>query len=47
LLKTIDGGFTWFKELTDSAEEFTSLAIKPEGTLFLVGKKGGIFRRIL
>ena len=47
LLKTIDGGFSWFKEPTDSVEEFTSIAIKPDGTVFAVGTKGEIFRKIL
>ncbi len=47
LLKTIDGGLSWFKEPTDSVEEFTSIAIKPDGTVFAVGKKGEIFRKIL
>jgi photosystem II stability/assembly factor-like uncharacterized protein len=47
LLKTIDGGLSWFKEPTDSVEEFTSIAIKPDGTVFVVGTKGEIFRKIL
>ena len=46
LLKTIDGGLSWFKEPTDSLEDFTSIAIKPDGTVFAVGTKGEIFRKI-
>lgn len=47
LLKTVDGGLSWFKEPTETLEQFTSLAIKPDGTVFAVGSKGEIFRKVL
>jgi photosystem II stability/assembly factor-like uncharacterized protein len=45
LLVSTDGGLSWFKEITNFTGEYTSIAIKPDGTVFAVGEKGEIFRK--
>ncbi|MFN5930188.1 MAG: WD40/YVTN/BNR-like repeat-containing protein [Sphingobacteriales bacterium] len=47
LLRTTDGGLSWFKEPTNTTEILRSLAVKPDGTVFAVGDKGEIFRKVL
>jgi photosystem II stability/assembly factor-like uncharacterized protein len=46
LLVTQDGGLSWFKEITNYTGEYTSLAVKLDGTVFAVGEKGEIFRKV-
>jgi photosystem II stability/assembly factor-like uncharacterized protein len=46
LLVSTDGGLSWFKEITNFTGEYTSIAIKPDGTVFAVGEKGEIFRKV-
>ena len=45
-LRTTDGGLSWFRENTSFTGDYTSIAIKPDGTVFAVGEKGEIFRKV-
>lgn len=45
-LTSTDGGFSWFRENTNYTGVYKSIAIKPDGTVFAVGEKGEIFRKV-
>lgn len=47
ILRTADGGLSWFKEPGNNDEDLRSIALKPDGTVFAVGDKGEIFRKVL
>lgn len=46
LLKTIDGGLSWSREASFTTQILRGIAIKPDGTVFAVGKSGVIFRKL-